>query len=232
MLALGLLLLALAAPQADTGSIRVKTDVAAVQVFLDGQEVGQTPLTIPSVAPGKHQLSLIRAGYEDHMEEISVQAGATARVFVVMKRSQSALPPLPVQYRAYHQHASGGCRGTLIVNAGTVDFRSDDGKDVFHVAVPTIRSVARSMGSAPLIVGGLVELAISAKLGQKLLRPADVAACRIEAPGRGYGFWAYEQDSAEPAEKFVVDAVVSQKTKELYELIYQLWSDSLEKGKK
>jgi hypothetical protein len=44
---------------------------------------------------------------------------------------------------------------------------------------------------------------------------------RIEAPGRAYGFMAFKETTADPM------SVASARTKELYELVYSLWSASL-----
>jgi len=63
------------------------------------------------------------------------------------KQNPVPLLSLPVSYRALHQHRAGACLGNLTVTAEAVDYRSDDGKDVFHIPIRDIRSVARGMGS-------------------------------------------------------------------------------------
>ena len=235
MVWLALVLLAFASPEevTVTGSIRIKTDITGVQVFLDDQEVGETPLTISPVPAGAHRVTLIKAGYENHVQDVEVQPGVTARLFVVMKPSELKLPALPIEYRAYHQHVSGGCRGILTLSAEALDYRAHNGIDKFHIAVRDIRSVARSMGSVPFVPGGLLEqMIVAAATAKRRLTPGVMAACRIEAPGRGYGFWVYEAEPEQPTEKFVVDEVVAQKTRELYEVVYQLWTQSIKTKEK
>ena len=49
-------------------------------------------------------------------------------------------------------------------------------------------------------------------------------------PGASYGFFAYDEDPklvGTPAEHRVTQKDASAKTKELYELIYRLWADTL-----
>ena len=174
-LALALALLQ-AAPGA--GALRIKSDVSDVEVLLDGKSVGQTPLTVSTVT-GRHRVSLAKPGYEDHEEQVTVEAGVTAKLFVVMKPQPTAPPKLPVQFHAIHQHRAGACSGILTVTAEAVDYRSLDGKDVFHIPFAEMRSVVRSMGALP-------------NAGWNI--PNEYLGCRIEAPGRSYGFFAYEED--------------------------------------
>ena len=226
MILVGVLSLALLLAGGSDGTLRVKTDVAGVKVFVDDQEAGETPLTITPVAAGRHRVTLLKAGYQDHVEEVEVQAGATTRLFVVMKPSEISLPAFPVQYRALHQHSSGACIGQLTVTADAVDYRSDDGHDVFHLPIREMRSVARSMGSRPF---GFLEMNIIVALTLKY--KVAVTACRIEVPGRGYGFWAVESD-AKTLQEVKSNEAIAEKTKELFEVVYRLWTTSLKSEKK
>jgi hypothetical protein len=199
-------------------TLRVKTDVAGVKVLLDDQEAGETPVTITPVAPGRHRVTLLKAGYQDHAEDVEVQPGATARLFVVMKRIEISLPSFPVRYRALHQHRYGACIGHLTLTADAADYRSDDGTDVFHLPMSDVRSVARSAG--PMVLGGLVEMAAQSKHFS-----VPVIPVRIEVPGRGYGFWAMDSQG-KTTDPHQLDEAAAQKTKELFEIVYRLWQDS------
>lgn len=204
---------------ADDGSLRVKTDVSEVEVFLDGKSVGKTPLTLTPVPTGAHQLTLTKPGYKDYEEQVQVQSGATARVFVLMKAVPVDLPKFPVRYYAIHQHAAGSaCSGILTVTAEAIDYRSDDEKDVFHIPIAEVRSVSRSMGTAWWT-------------RSPLTTPGERAACRIEIPGKSLGFFAYEQDpklTATTMEGRVDYKNNPGQTKELFELVYRLWTASVD----
>ncbi|HZQ90459.1 MAG TPA: PEGA domain-containing protein [Terriglobales bacterium] len=205
----------------DTGSIRIKADAGEAEVFLDGKGVGKSPLTLTGVTPGAHQVTLTRPGYEDHEQQVQVAPGATAKVFVMMKALRAELPKFPVQYYALHQHAAGACNGILTVTAEALDYKSSDGKDVFHIPIDDIKSLSRSMGTAWWT-------------SSPLSTPGEYAGCRLEIPGRSLGFFAYEQDPGAPAGPIENRAKFRQaeKTKELFELVYRLWMDSLPRRQK
>lgn len=47
------------------------------QVYLDGKPVGELPCTIEDVAPGRHELSVAKAGYKDWRRNVRVIPGET-----------------------------------------------------------------------------------------------------------------------------------------------------------
>jgi hypothetical protein len=214
MLAGALLVLALLQAAPGQGSLRLKSDVSEVEVLLDGKSVGKTPLTVSAVA-GAHRITFTKPGYADHEQQATVEAGVTAKLFIVMKPLPAAPPKLPVQFYVVHQHRAGACSGILTVTADAVDYRSHDGKDVFHIPIAEMHSVSRSMGALPNASWNL---------------PNQYLGCRIEGPGRSYGFFAYEEDpklAGTPAENRVRFQDTAVKTKELFELVYRLWNQTL-----
>lgn len=204
-------LLAQTTPEA-VGSLRIKTDAADVQVLLDGKEVGTTPLTLRQVSAGKHRLMLVKQGYEDHTQEVEVSAVKPLSVFVVMKPTNIVLPPLPIEFKAIHQHRLGTCVGVLIVSAEALDYTAENDDDKFHIPIRTIKSVARSWGPVIGVVG--------------LNAPTDMMAFRIETPGRSYGFMAFKDTKDDPL------PVASARTKELFEVVYKLWSATLQEKRR
>lgn len=191
------------------GGLRVKTDVPDVQVIVNGKEVGRTPLTLKSLVAGSHRLTLIKEGYADHVQQVEVTAQKTASVFVVMKPLTTPLPALPVEFKVMHQHRLGYCVGRLTVSAEALDYRADKDDDQFHIPIHTLQSVSRSWGPIPGMAPGGVNA------------HTDMMAFRIEAPGRAYGFLAYKDQLGEQME------VASEKTKELFEIVYKLWTATL-----
>jgi hypothetical protein len=198
--------------QQATGSLRIKTDASDVQVVLDGKEVGRTPLTLRQLGAGKHLLLLAKEGYDDYTQEVEISPLKPASLFVVMKPSNVPLPQLPVEFKVVHQHRLGKCTGVLTVSADALDYKAQDDDDKFHIPISTIKSVARSWGP---VVG---VIAVDA--------PIDLMAFRIETPGRSYGFLAFKDTMDEPMQ------VASVQTKELFEVVYKLWSATLQDGKK
>ena len=62
--------------EVETGQVVVRANIAGAAVFVDGQQVGTTPLAEAlSLSPGKHVLSLRAADHEDVERALEVQAG-------------------------------------------------------------------------------------------------------------------------------------------------------------
>lgn len=210
--------LALPSAAAD-GTLRVKSNVSGAEVFLDGTSVGTTPLTV-TTTEGVHRLVVVKQGFERHEQDVTVPAGATAKVFVMMKAVRGALPSLPARFYAIHQHSAGtACSGVLEVSAEAIDYRSHDGHDVFHIPISQVRSLSRSMGTAWWTA-------------RPLNTAAEYSACRLEVPGRSYGFFAYEEDAnlaGTPAENRVTPQQTGEKTQEMCDLIRRLWADEVDR---
>lgn len=197
------------AQTAPAGALRVKTDVTGVQVILDGKEVGRTPLTLRTIEVGSHRLTLAKEGYEDYDEQVNIAAQKTTSIFIVMKPVTTPLPELPVDFKVMHQHRFGYCVGVLTVNAEALDYKAEKGEDRFHMPIHTLKSVSRSWGP----VAGMAPGGVNA--------PTDMMAVRVEAPGRAYGFLAYRDQTGEQM------SVASVRTKELFDIVYRLWTATL-----
>lgn len=55
-----------------SGSIKIASNPTGATVFLDSQNKGLTPLTIPSVTPGTHNIKLTKTNYSDLQRNITV----------------------------------------------------------------------------------------------------------------------------------------------------------------
>jgi len=61
--------------QAKSGSINIKSEPAKARIYLDDEEVGTTPDTLKSVAPGKHEIEVRMDGYDVWNKKLDVEAG-------------------------------------------------------------------------------------------------------------------------------------------------------------
>lgn len=73
--------------QQTTGSIRVQANVGGAQVFLDGRAVGTIQsgsgqLTLDTLSPGVHQLTVVAPGYTTYVTDVNVRPGERAAVTV------------------------------------------------------------------------------------------------------------------------------------------------------
>jgi hypothetical protein len=67
------------------GELEVKSEPSGAKVFLDGKEVGHTPLFIPDVRSGRHQIQVVKEGYDPY--EISEDIGSgRLKMFANLRR--------------------------------------------------------------------------------------------------------------------------------------------------
>jgi hypothetical protein len=69
-----------------TGTLVVDSRPAGAKVFMDGQLVGATPMSLPSVAAGSHVIRLEHDGYRRWSSSARVVAGEQNRVTASLER--------------------------------------------------------------------------------------------------------------------------------------------------
>jgi len=75
----------------DTGDIQVSSTPTAAQVFLDGADTGwKTNCTLAEISPGDHMIKLVKDGYTDYEQKVSVKRGNTATLNIT-------LPAIPIR---------------------------------------------------------------------------------------------------------------------------------------
>ena len=91
------------APDKIRGSLLVDIDVAGVEVEIDGERVGVTPLIAPidALTPGSHVVGLKRPGVSAFQQEFVIKPFETARLKLELGKASPAAAPAPVP-------ASGG----------------------------------------------------------------------------------------------------------------------------
>jgi hypothetical protein len=76
--------------KAVVGSLEILSEPSGSRVFLDGKEMGQTPLSLPAVRVGQHRIRVSREGYEPYEEQAGVRQGKN-RVSASLKRLRGDL---------------------------------------------------------------------------------------------------------------------------------------------
>lgn len=67
-----------------SGSLSVSSDPSGAQVFVDGEIMGVTPLTLQTIAEGEHTVILRMEGFFDHTETVIITPeGATVSVTLI-----------------------------------------------------------------------------------------------------------------------------------------------------
>ncbi|MEQ1693484.1 MAG: PEGA domain-containing protein [Gemmatimonas sp.] len=223
-----------ASAQAAVGSLRVKSDVAQVQVFLDGADVGVTPLTLSSVASGKRFLLLSKPGYADQSDSVIIDAAKPASLFIIMKKLETALPTLPVKYRVAHAHAAGGCVGTMVVQRDTIVYTADDARDVFAVPIRSVRMVLRGSGVNWLSLAGSVATGVATGMATGVaVTPVQTAQVgtgsmiplRIETANRNFTFLAFDggENLGAVPQSEIPRAQIAMHNQALFQTVYQLY---------
>ena len=70
----------LPAPTPIVGSLNVTTTPAGATVFIDGQNVGTTPLTCSDMLIGQHTVRVTMSGYNEYYQTITITQNATTRI--------------------------------------------------------------------------------------------------------------------------------------------------------
>lgn len=84
------------APADNTGSIEIVTQPAGTRVLLDGKAAGETPLTIDSLAPGRHTLTFVTAS-GSLKKIVRIEAGRTISLDVPVYSGWVAVfAPIPL----------------------------------------------------------------------------------------------------------------------------------------
>lgn len=70
---------------ATTGSVAIDSRPRGASITIDGRPLGQSPASVPGLAPGRHTLRLELNGYKPLDTAFTVKAGETARVAVTLE---------------------------------------------------------------------------------------------------------------------------------------------------
>ncbi len=80
-------------PQAQFGRLEINTSPSSAEVLIDGVLMGYSPLSL-SLAAGQHSLTLQRTGYRTFSSTVTIQAGGTERVDVMLTPETTNVPPV------------------------------------------------------------------------------------------------------------------------------------------
>jgi hypothetical protein len=113
-----------AAP-AEVATLRIDSDVAGAQVFIDREYIGVTPLTAQNVQPGTRRVNVSAEGYDGVAETIEVSPGARD-VMIKLKEVR-----LNSRVEVVHKHRFGSCQGRLIATPQGLRYETTDKDDAF-----------------------------------------------------------------------------------------------------
>jgi len=133
-------------PSGATGTLSVTSTPTGAMVYVDGVYKGITPVTIPKVSSGSHQLKVTKSGFQDYSTAVNIPAGKTASVPIMLKvGSSTTIPttvPTTVPTTAPTQ-APSGATGTLSVTStptGAMVYLDGIYKGITPVTIPKVSS--------------------------------------------------------------------------------------------
>lgn len=117
-----------AAPATPTaGELRVDADVPGAIVFFDREYIGQAPVRLSNVTPGRHQLNVSAEGYDGYSEPVDVKPGA-AEITVRFKEIR-----LNESLTVVHKHGMGSCEGRLVADPQGIRYETTNKEDAFSM---------------------------------------------------------------------------------------------------
>jgi hypothetical protein len=110
-----------------TATLRITSDVAGAQVFIDRKYIGTAPVTAEDIAPGSRTINVSAPGYDGVAETIDVTPGP--RDVMISLKTVRLNESIPVK----HKHGMGSCEGTLAATPEGLRYETDNKKDGFAV---------------------------------------------------------------------------------------------------
>jgi tetratricopeptide (TPR) repeat protein len=148
----------------DNTGVQIKCAEAQAIVYVDGKEVGKTPISgVVKLDAGAHKIQVSKKGFEDFKMSVAVTAGQSVPVEVTLEPGQAGPPPVaPPKITEGEGEDEGEGEGD------TTDVQVDDGKKV--EALDVVPWVIAGVG----VVGVGVGWGVLGSLAKKA-EPADPA---------------------------------------------------------
>ena len=97
-------------PPPPTHILRVTSDVTGAQVFFNRRFLGNTPLDMANLEPGRHQLNISAQGYEGISRTVDISdTPVELNIEFQVVRLDEAIDVI-------HKHRFGSCQGPLVAN--------------------------------------------------------------------------------------------------------------------
>lgn len=126
-----------AALQEEPGSLLVQSSPDGASVVLDGVEVGSTPLEIPQIDTGEHNLALRKADYTEYSQKISVRSREQRRI-----QAELSILPGSVRIVTEPKGASVALAGKSVGVTPLTQYELAPGKYIFDLHFPSYRDAA------------------------------------------------------------------------------------------
>lgn len=75
-----------------TGKLNLNSTPYGAKIFIDDKSYGETPILIPEILVGKHELRLEKSGFHDLTQQINIEEGKIAKYDLVLKEKPTPQP--------------------------------------------------------------------------------------------------------------------------------------------
>jgi len=114
------------APAAATlASLQLDTDVPGASVFIDRQFVGNTPISLDKLEPGRKRVQITATGFDSVQKTIDLNPGPNSITIRVKEVSLNA------RTGVVHKHGMGSCEGQLIASLDGLRYETSNKGDAF-----------------------------------------------------------------------------------------------------
>ncbi|MFT5124919.1 MAG: hypothetical protein ACI97B_003558 [Verrucomicrobiales bacterium] len=109
----------------DSGKVTFNSTPPGASVFLDGRNVGNTPVTQDRIAKGTHEVELRMDGFADYKESLTIQSGTVETMSAVLdpKPGSMRIVTIPDGARVYVDNEFRGEAPMELPNLAPGDFR-------------------------------------------------------------------------------------------------------------
>ncbi len=160
--------------QSSSGRFEITSDPPGAIVFVDGQERGETPLTLDGVSPGMHQVGVRMNGYALLVREVDTSDGSKGSVSARLKKEGGKLT-----VKTADAQATVMVNGVPVGTGKSVSVKVTRGSYLVDVQAP---GMAPAVGSAKVPVKGSV-------LYKAELAPKKSALTQSTPLTRRWTFW-------------------------------------------
>ena len=106
--------------QAINGKLNLNSTPYGAKIFIDHKSYGETPILIPEILVGKHELRLEKSGYNTLYEQINIEEGKIAKYDLVLKEKPTPLPAPKEEKEEKEEKHSTPTKWELYLGAGYV----------------------------------------------------------------------------------------------------------------
>jgi hypothetical protein len=130
------------------GRVTITTQPGGAKIQMDGKPVGESPLTLESVAPGRHVITIAGTGATAR-RTIRVEAGKTLALDVALFSGFAAIAAPFVVDVSENGKALGTNETSILLSPGRHELRLSN-KDLGYVATETVEIQAGEVTRVPL----------------------------------------------------------------------------------